>query len=757
MKMQLIVLLVVLVGTSAFGLSYSPWLNSERVPDWSGNWESFRNYSTLQGKTGQDFAIGVYNIFKDKSLGIMHVGGTVEPFINTVGYDYTQLWCYKAIRDPVKIMNLNGWGWCGQEGSNMAGAMQQAGVGPTHDIGWNGHGLMEVYYGGAWHYFDADLRGYVANPATGEVASAQQAIDSSSWVLATDYNCAVDATYIRNLVWPNGAFLAQRLWTSSHTMDFALRMGETFTRYWKGDSTRYFNSIDWYNGFPHIGNNILTTSYNGVVKENGMPCHGRPYSYCSGYYYATPGMGIFQYAPNLNSAYADYRDGVTIDSNVTQDNAGAGVPSGQNGYIVFDRFTPYILCGKNGLDFTNLSNQTGQTEGAVVTLALLGNANVRVSRNNGHTWTILGTNVTGTQTFDFTHTVYGFYQYMIRIDLLDGAKLTSYAEKAVVSAAPASLPLISGTTQMQFRTGDRYGFRTKTYLMDLDLHDSTQNLPATVTNHQPTSVTTRATGAIVKVNPPGNGKIRWLSIGGAFARTQNPGVEISTDGTHYTPIWNAGSYSWTTCPYRDCHWEAQFDTSVIFTTGPAGATYDWGRAAIITANAPESVWVKYTNNVNMIRIYAHYEEPDRPMQESPVTIINATDSGSVQQSFDSTAAYTVSALTGHNLWYSMSVASQENTELEKAMIDKMILALEIAPNPFNPVTRIRSQNPGFGNQTVEIEICTVHGKVVDKLHATSYELSAGIIWDAARFPSGLYIVRVKAGNRVTAKPVMLMK
>ena len=44
---------------------YSPWVNSEMVPDWSGNWESFRKYSAFDGKNDQDDDASEMEFFND--------------------------------------------------------------------------------------------------------------------------------------------------------------------------------------------------------------------------------------------------------------------------------------------------------------------------------------------------------------------------------------------------------------------------------------------------------------------------------------------------------------------------------------------------------------------------------------------------------------------------------------------------------------------------------------------------------------------
>ena len=536
-------------------------------------------------------------------------------------------------------------------------------------------------------------------------------------------------------------------------MDFVLRMGETFTRYWRADSTRYYNDNKaYFQEWSDVGAHILSTSYTGP-KEYGMLATGKPGALCNGNNYIYPGMGILKYQPNLNALYEDYEDGVYLDSNVSHVSDGIEVSNNASGFVMFDLFTPYIICGKNGTTLSDLQNKVNMTQGAVANITITGNANVKVSRNNGHTWKILGTSVTGTQAFDFTEFVYGFYQYIIKVELMNGAKLTEYNTSTIVSVAPVSLPTISGATQMQYRTGDRFGFHTKIMLFNLDLSDTTANLPATISNHNPSSLTGRATGATVLVDPPGNAKVRWLSIGGAFARSSSLQMQVSTDGVNFTPIWISGSWVGT-CPSNDCHWVFEYDTSVVFTTGSAGTTRDWSRAAVINQDPPEKVWVKYMTNVQMIRIYGHYEESNRPVSSSPVKITHSTTSGIVENTFTSNTGYTVNSLSGTCLWDRMEIASALVSDIEKeATLCGIEGSIEVFPNPFNPSTVItlHFNVPVSG---AELKIYNVAGNMVDNL---SDKHGSTIIWNPKSLPNGVYILRATVSGKQYLKKLVFMK
>lgn len=83
------------------------------------------------------------------------------------------------------------------------------------------------------------------------------------------------------------------------------------------------------------------------------------------------------------------------------------------------------------------------------------------------------------------------------------------------------------------------------------------------------------------------------------------------------------------------------------------------------------------------------------------------------------------------------------------------------PNPFNPETRIYFEIPG--TQNVKIFIYNVLGQKVRSLVNDSFQAGNHIVnWDGRndsglRMPSGVYFYRIKAGNFVATKKMMMLK
>jgi hypothetical protein len=79
-------------------------------------------------------------------------------------------------------------------------------------------------------------------------------------------------------------------------------------------------------------------------------------------------------------------------------------------------------------------------------------------------------------------------------------------------------------------------------------------------------------------------------------------------------------------------------------------------------------------------------------------------------------------------------------------------SISVSPNPFNPVTTLRVQCK-MQNEECKIQIFNTDGQ---KVHLA--ETASGIYtWNAREFPSGLYLIRVTAGERTWSKRVFLMK
>lgn len=78
------------------------------------------------------------------------------------------------------------------------------------------------------------------------------------------------------------------------------------------------------------------------------------------------------------------------------------------------------------------------------------------------------------------------------------------------------------------------------------------------------------------------------------------------------------------------------------------------------------------------------------------------------------------------------------------------------PNPFNPSTRISFNL--FRPETVQLEVFDLNGRKVSTLiHKKMRSGSHSIRFNASEFASGVYVYRLRAGNRVQSKTMTLIK
>ena len=170
-------------------------------------------------------------------------------------------WAYEEpggeVLDPVKLMNSYGFGLCYQIAPLLEAAFKAGGFSDSRVWFLTGHTVTEVFYDGAYHYYDSDMLGYnpvgKGDPKKLPVASVHQIerdvgimlgklkspteADKSQvddpWYPADVKEAAMEglaelfSTTKDNWLFPHTRF------SQGHTMDFVLRPGERMIRYYK--------------------------------------------------------------------------------------------------------------------------------------------------------------------------------------------------------------------------------------------------------------------------------------------------------------------------------------------------------------------------------------------------------------------------------------------------------------------------------------------------------------------------------------------
>lgn len=111
-------------------------------------------------------------------------------------------------------------------------------------------------------------------------------------------------------------------------------------------------------------------------------------------------------------------------------------------------------------------------------------------------------------------------------------------------------------------------------------------------------------------------------------------------------------------------------------------------------------------------------------------------------------------------WYIDDLVLAGVTEavgVEPAPARPASLALEAAPNPFNPGTRITFRQGGAG--PVELSVYNLNGQLVERL-LDGVDLPAGehsLDWNAGQRASGVYLLRLRTVEGERSRKLFLLK
>jgi hypothetical protein len=356
------------------------------------------------------------------------------------GWPYMRSARMEAWQDPVKLINVHGYGLCGTHARVFGRLLVKAfGEGNARLIGYReaapgawrlkddagafidsvclrdfermrlmGHTACEARWSGRWRLIDPHV-GFYAYLRGGEgVAGAQDLIADPT--LVTDparrviglMPCGDLSRVFYASEFINWGAITREAAPDDHAMEFSLRRGETYTRYWdRSGPFVWFPLMDerWDPGYLAPGPRHL--------------CEGE----CSWRHY---GNGELVYRPQLSDA--TYRDGVVVEQGLGEPGRRGLMPAraGRKAQVVFAVRLPYMI-----------SQATLQLNATRAT----GSDRVRVwVRPRGGGWRLVWDEPTcGRQrrTLDLSPWVVAKYGYDVRFDLKGQRRV----EHAVLHAA----------------------------------------------------------------------------------------------------------------------------------------------------------------------------------------------------------------------------------------------------------------------------------------------------------------------------------
>ncbi len=585
-------------GGPAIARVYSPRILSTRVAD-AYSMRTFAQFGRWRDLTGDALAYEVYKYLVDTHTGLFHM--------NVVAEGDDGLGEFVQVRDPVKIINVYGYAYCGILGPTMAGICQDMGLGHSRTLvlpAWN-HVAAETFYDDDWHYLDLDVRA-VFRRADGRLASLEEARqDASLWHDSGPLffpNDALESTreiYVKTRVERYHGFNQ-----SGHTMDYALRPGERFIRWWQPQGD-WWHHLAEYNGQPWLRQLIESPPRGPKPNHRHFTVHNY-------------GNGQLVYEPQLTDAFADFAHGVYDCANVKPTARGLTLQVNGEGFAVFEVRSPYVIVPRVG----QLETSDDDCQASIVELSGH-NVTLSISRDNGLSWTAVPNKQPSageaTCTADLTPWVSGSYGYLLKMTLhgratqavVKSLKITTW-----VQVAPASLPALQqGSNKMTLVTGDHYNLNSRVIEVRSRAGHPEQLVKYLVSppeDYDPARKTDRIHGAVtVRVQPPPGTKIAWFTATGQFRTHQREAARETRNSMAY-----ATAQGDATEP------PSNFET--IYQAKVPSYTDHWHYNATreVRLNQPaELLFVHYVGDpaLNNFAVYAHCL-PDVAPTQAPVEI-----------------------------------------------------------------------------------------------------------------------------------------
>ncbi|MCL4205024.1 MAG: hypothetical protein KJ000_21290 [Pirellulaceae bacterium] len=589
---SLLAAVMALIGSAAMAREYSPRVVSPHRAD-AYSMKTFRDFARWRNLTDDELAWEVYRYLIDIQSGVFHVNEVLE------GSD--GLSEFRTVRDPVKLLNVYGYGYCAILGPMMAGVWQDMGLGNARTVvlpGW-GHVASEVYYGGGWHYLDLDVRAAFRRP-DGRLASLEEARrDDSLWrdrgplFFPNDPLGPTQQVYQRTEVHHYHGFHQ-----SGHTMDFVLRQGESLRRWWQPKDGRWHHPAEW-NRAEWLRRLIEQPPRGPKPNHRHFTVHNHA-------------NGRFVYEPDLTDKSSDFQDGVYQQQDVHSAADGLRRTGQGAAFATFEFRTPWIIVPLVG----DLDRTDDDSDASVVEIDGQG-LSVSLSLDGGLTWQEV--RLAGLPaSIDLTPRVSGTYGYLLRIALHDAQSVLRRLRVTTwVQVAPAALPCLGpGSNRMAYRIGDHYGLPTRVReICSQASHPETllKHLVEPPADYDPQRQTARIRGAVtVKVEPPPGSRIAWFAAGASF-RTH----------LHQAARNNKNSIAYGLAPDGDF-----FE---IYRADVPTDTEHWHYNAcreVRLEDPANAVYVRYVGDpaLNNVQIHAHCLD-DYRRSDSPVVITHAWTEG----------------------------------------------------------------------------------------------------------------------------------
>jgi hypothetical protein len=596
----------------------------------------FRQFPAWKDKEGNDLALAIWKYLSGYETGLYHFNEILEgpdPFDE-----------YATVRDPLKILNVYNMAYCGIFGPVLDGIFQGVGFEQGRSFGleaWN-HCATELWYDNAWHYFDLDVRGVLTDADGTVVSLAEARRNKNLWInppvkVEPFFPKDHDKNKVFEIYRKSRVHYYYRWFEACHTMDFYLRQGESFTRFWTPQGGRW-NHLPRYNKTEWI---------NKLIRQEplGMKPNHREFTRWN------HGNGLFQYTPVFSVQSTDFADGVYSAKNLAPGPKGLHLKRAGDAEVIFEVFTPYIIVAK----INDIEDLTDDSQASVVTVEAFLPFDAAVSLDHGITWKQVGEYEPDKKAvIDLTDMIKGTYGYLLKLSTFgrgEDAAIKSLKIDTWVQVAPISLPrLKKGENNFRFDIGDRCGLATIPMLINpntVDPQDLKKYLIKMPQDYDPKRHTSRIRGDVVmRLSAPEGMKIAWFTTGATFRTYQNEQAKNTDNRIAYSvgqpknfkQIYKSSVPTWVN------HWR-----------------YNWDEDIILESPA-ENVYVKFTGNpgLNTIRACLHLL-PKNPPKTNVLIEHGYKISGQLQNKFvelDKPDTYSINCTTEpENIFIKITVPS----------------------------------------------------------------------------------------------------
>ncbi len=395
-------------------------------------------------------------------------------------------WAYEEpggeVLDPMKLLNSYGFGLCYQIAPLLQATYRAGGFEDARVWFLTGHTVTEVFYDGAYHYYDSDMLGYsvvgqgdakklpVASVSqiardgtiiTGKLKSSRE-VDSSKvdypWYPGDLQEAAIGGlAELFTTTSDNWLFSGTR-YPQEHSMDYVLRPGEKIIRYFEPEDPGLFY-------LPYSFDGEKWTEFPKEVPQYSIRTEDGPRSQRDNRRWAT---GRIEYTPVLSDPDAFYSGMRRNYGNlrIADPRVGRDYLSQEHGNqpatAIFEVSSPWVLIDAAVAINASMADKTGRLESAI-------------STDGGESWVMMGSlsgpfqgkwkpNVPailrsehGTLT-----PVAGKYGFLLRLQLLGSGGADSVLVRKVEIVArfqhnPRTLPaLVAGNNDLEYQTGESY-------------------------------------------------------------------------------------------------------------------------------------------------------------------------------------------------------------------------------------------------------------------------------------------------------------